>query len=387
MATYTQALVLADVQLGTHGLVSAADGLLLLNTAVRDVLSDIDLRSSKRQTASSPNLFDEIYSYACPTSMKGNKIIDVEPQTNRSVNYEFNLVTAEEFDIRKSADIGIVAFSDKSGTRKLKISTSVDDDSSIVSSLDTITSSGTWTLYGDGTNLTTDNDNYVKGNGSINWDISAAGGTTAGIYASDLDTFDLTDYIASGSVFVWTYVTSATNLTNYIIRIGSSSSNYFTQTITTTNESAAFVAGWNLLRFDFASTSETGTVDLDACDYCAIFMTKDAAKTSETDYRFDHIILKRGEYHNVQYYSKYGWQNSGGTWIENSTATTDYINAESDEIKLFVLKGKQLASEFKGNDADSNRYFQQYEQAKVEYKRAYPSEAMLLTQTYQDDLI
>ena len=47
--------------------------------------------------------------------------------------------------------------------------------------------------------------------------------------------------------------------------------------------------GWNLIRFDFSTATETGTVVPASCDYCVIYMTKDAGKTDETGFRFDHI--------------------------------------------------------------------------------------------------
>lgn len=364
------------------GVVSAAEKLQLHNQAVREVLSLSDLRSAKRRASLAPNLFDDTYDYGAPSDLKGAAIIDIKPQVGRSVSYEFDLTTEEEFDRLKDTAEGLIALSDNSFTRKLKISADIDDDAIVVSPLDSITSSGTWTAFGDGTNLTTDSDNYVKGSGSINWDISAAGGTTAGIVASDLTTFDITDYVANASVFVWVYITSATNLTNFIIRIGSSSSNYYTKTITTTNESASFAAGWNLLRFDFITSTQTGTVDLDACNYCAIYMTKAAGKISETDYRFDHIVIRQGEYHDVIYYSKYGWQTSAGVWLENSTATDDKLNVDTEEMQLIVEKSLEL-------HLQNLEKWQQAEYARgrfnamlADYKMKYPSEAKLLIASY-----
>jgi len=376
---YLHSVLKSEIATGIHGSVSDANSLILINEAAREVFSDVDLRSAIRKTALAPNLFDEIYEYSCPTDLKGTAIIDIKPQVNRESTWLFDLTSQEEFD-RIKDEHGLVAFSENSLTRKLLISADIDDDSLTVSGLNSITDSGTWTLYGDGTNLTTDSDNFVKGSGSINWDISAAGGTTAGIYASDIDTFDLTDY-TQGSIFVWAYITSATDLTNYIIRIGSSASNYFTKTVTTTNEGTAFVAGWNLLRFDLASATQTGTVDLDACVYCAIFMTKAVGKISETDYRFDHIIVKNGEFHDLIYYSSYPFQSSTGTWLQDSTATTDYINCNADELRLVSIKAQELCSVSLENYSDADRFASRYKSAVEQYKLKYPSQAKILITT------
>ena len=83
-------------------------------------------------------------------------------------------------------------------------------------------------------------------------------GTTAGIVNSTLDTFDYTDFLY-GSVFVWTYITDKTDITNYKMRVGNDASNYYEMTVTDTHEDIPFLDGWNLLRFDMSSKTTTGS--------------------------------------------------------------------------------------------------------------------------------
>src|SRR5690606_1938634 len=122
---------------------------------------------------------------------------------------------------------------------------------------------------------------------SLEFDIDASGGTTAGVSLTDGPAIDITDYVTDGSLFCWVYIVDITDITNYIARIGSDSSNYYSMTATLTSEGLAFQNGWNLLRFDFNGKTTTGTPDDENCDYRAIYMTKDAGKVSETGYRFD----------------------------------------------------------------------------------------------------
>lgn len=400
MPSYTQAELNTSVTARTKGTFTAANFLTFANDAVREVISEIDLRSMKRKEALVPNLFDEVYQYTCPSTLKADRIIDVKPQIDRAGRGDYwELVTEEEFDRLKDEyrvdkfgdplDLGkgeaytgsnFIAISRDDLTNKLLLSKPVDDDEVSIDALDAL---GDWVLYGDGTNLTADSDNYVKGSGSINWDISAAGGTTAGIQNTSLDTFDVSSYIGTGSVFVWVYITSATNLTNFKLLIGQDlTTNYYTITITTNNEGASFYAGWNLLRFDFVNKSETGTVDQDGCDSVALYMTKDAAKVSETDYRFDNLVLKMGPYYDVIYYSRYAWQSSTGTFLEDATATTDLLNLETDEFNLIVLKTLQFAEEHLKHSKDADRWERRYKEAKAEYIDRNPSEALQLQQTY-----
>jgi hypothetical protein len=355
----------------------------ILNRIVRRVFGDVDLRSAKRKTQISPGLFKAIYTYPYPTDAKGLGLIDVDPQVNRSSDFELTLTTPEEFQRRKSLEYNLAAIRENDLVKKLLLNVNVDDDSLSVSTLDSLTSQGgTWAAFGDAENVTADADDYVMGSGSIKFGINAAGGTTAGIYNDDLDEFDFSDYVENNrSIFYFAKITSTTNLTNYKIRIGSSASDYYEITATTTQEGIAFQTGWNLMRFDFSSKTTTGTPDSTAGNYVAIYMTKTAGKVSETDYRFDHIIMRGGVIHDLYYYTKYGWQTSGGTYIENTSTTTDVLVADTDEFELFTYAGKAEAA-LELRQFTTHDYFEKkYQNKKAEYQLRNPSEAKLLIQT------
>jgi len=362
----------------------------LLNRVVRRVYGDVDLRSAKRKTTVSPGLFNDVFTYSWPTDGKGLGFIDLQPQINRPKDLEWELTTPEEFDRRKVYDRGqgreLVAIRENDFVKKLLASLQVSDDSLSISTLDSLTAGGgTWEAFGDAENVTADADDYVMGSGSIKFGISGAGGTTAGIKNESLDEFDFSDYVDNNrSVFYLAKITSTTNITNYKIRIGSSASNYYEITATVTQEGIAFQNGWNLLRFDFSSKTTTGTPDAEAGTYVAIYMTKAVGKINETDYRFDHIIMRGGIIHDLYYYTKYGWQSNTGTYKENSSADTDYVNADTDEIELFTYAGKvEAALELRHfNLADS--WETRYEKKVAAYQLKYPSEAKLLTQIIYD---
>jgi len=357
----------------------------LINQAAREVVSDIDLRSTRRKSQLSPPLFTDIFEYVCPTDLKDYKIINVEPQTDRK-RAQYVLTTYEEFGRRRDANT--IAISDANFIRTVLVNAdfAVSDKVMTISTMDSLTAGGgTWALFGDGTNLTADADNYVRGSGSINWDISAAAGTTAGIQNSGLSTFDLTDYLGgNGSAFVWTYITSTTGLTNFIIRLGSSSGAYYQKTTTTQADGTAFVAGWNLLRFDLTSLTTVGSPTNTAGVFVAIYMTKTAGKVSETDYRFDNLLLKKGEIHNLFYYSKFPWQTSAGSYIENSTVDSDLLNVDLTEFNLMVDKGVELAGPEVDEFDASDRAARRYAINKKKYEMANPSEALLIIETYAD---
>ena len=354
----------------------------IINRAARMVYQEVDLRSAKRKATLSPKLFDDQFDYTCPTDLKGEAVIDLIPQANRSLNSRFNLVTPEYFDRKKSTMKSLVAFSDDDLVRKVRVSADIDDTVATVASFNSLTGDGgTWALFGDGENVATNTENYLEGSGSIGFDISGAGGTTAGIQNTSVTTFDVTDYKDNGSAFIWVYINSTTNLTNFILRLGSDSSNYYSMTVTATNEGAAFQTGWNLLRFDLSGKSTTGTPDDDGCDYVAFYMTKAGAKVDD-GYRVDNLTLHTGEYHDILYYSKYPWQTSAGAFIENSTTATDKINADTDELDLIVMKGKvEVFREL--YDWEQMKAAQaEYEKMKRTYQLQNPSQRLMRAEWY-----
>lgn len=356
--------------------------LTYLNRAARIVVGEVDLRSTKRNSALASNLFDDIYSYASPTDLKSDAVIDLIPQVNRATDFRLELVSEQEFDMKKTIKSNLIAISTDELVKRLKFSGDVDDTVIIPATLDNLTAGGgTWILFGDATNVVADTDNFVKGGGSVKFDLVGSG-TTAGISNIGLNSFDITNYVNNGSVFVWVYVNSTTNLTNFIIRIGNDiTANYYTQTITTTNESTAFVNGWNLLRFDFASMTQTGTVAPTTCNSVAIYMTKSSGK-SDDGYRIDDISIHLGQIHNVLYYSTMPWQDSSGTFLRNSTATTDLLNADDEEYQLFIWRGKmELFRELRRFDLVEDAR-KEYELAKANYKKFYRSERVQQNRFY-----
>ena len=379
---YTRAQLKTRINAGIHGkigmLISAED---TMNQAVREVFGKVDLRSARRRSSLSPNLFNGIFDYSCPSDLKAYSIIDIPALAARQ-DGTFDLIPTEEFENNKHA--GAIAIDDYNNTRILKVNSKVDDDTIIISEMDSLSSGGgTWVLFGDGETLAQDIDDYVKGAGSIKWNISSAGGTTAGVQNSGLNSFDITDYLGgNGAVFVWFKINSTTNLTNMILRIGNSASVYYSKTVTAQADGTAFVSGWNLLKFDLTSLSETGSVDDTVMDYAAIYMTKTAGKVSETDYKFDWLVVKRGVSHYVKYYTKYGWTNSSGTYLENSSADTDLLVADTDEFDLIVAKGIEIAAGEVDEGDNETKKAEKFKDMLKEYQLRNPSEAKVMTNEY-----
>lgn len=379
--SYTRAYLKTKINAGIKG----KSGMLIdeddiVNQAAREVLSEIDVRSTEKVVSLSPNLFSDIYSYPAPTDLKAQGIIDIRPQINRTALSEVTLTTSEEFDRTKQSFR--CAVSDEDTIKRILVSIPVNDTTVVVSTLDTLTSGGgTWTAVGDAENLVASADQYVKGVASIKYDIGSGATTTAGIQNTDLELFDITEFL-SNQIFHYEYLSNADDITNFKLRVGSSVSDYYEITVTQTHEQTSFQTGWNLLRFDLVNKTTTGTPVDTACNYVSIFMTKTAGKISQTGFYADHIWMKKGEVYKLNYYSKYFWKTTGNVYIEESTTDADYLTADSDEVDLVIKKGIELASaEIDELTVESNSRAK-YTAKRDVYLDNNPSKAKLIQTTY-----
>lgn len=352
----------------------------LFNRIVRIVLSEVDTRSSKRK-ASAISLFTSEYDYTAPSDIKDDAIIDIFPQKPRTVSQKYSRVTPSEFDRKKSLGGNLVTIEEAEFGRKLRFTGDTGENYVTLSTLDSTTAGGgTWSAFGNASTVAADSNNYVEGGGSLSFTLTS-GGTTAGIVNSTLTSTNISKYTADGSVFAWTYIVATANVTNFILRIGSSAAAYHQITVTTQADGSAFQVGWNLLQFQLVNTSDTGTPDDTAMTYIALYMTKSSGKTGNL-YRFDGIVIHAGVYAQVYYYSKFGWENSSGTRIEQSTAATDYILATTDEMPLFEACGRR---EFFKELSEYDQYkiaAAEYEQQKLRYKFRNPTERLKIQTTY-----
>ncbi len=247
-------------------------------------------------------------------------------------------------------------------------------------------SNASWAAYGQAVNLQQDLYNFIKGSGSLEFDI-ATGGNTAGIVLTTVNTFDLTYYITAASIFTWVYINNAANVTSVATRVGSSSGNYYLMTATTPNDGTSFVNGWNLVRFDFNNKTTVGTPVVTTCNYVALYLNLVSSTVVDTGYRFNWFNAKQGNISNLIYYSQFPWQSFVGTLQNRSTLDTDYIVCDQDEYPLFVEKGVEVLGMAARETADSQAAALKYNGSPQkagmarEYKMRYPTESLQLTST------
>lgn len=356
----------------------------LIIEAGNNLLLAVDSPATIRDTQLSNGLYDSVYTYACPVDLKEDKMISLIPQNplNQTPAQNYNQTYSKEIALRK--ELGTLSIEDNSTVRTieavgigLRAGVTVNDANSL-------TTSGTWTAGGNAINLAVDTINFVSGNASLKFDISASG-STAYIENSTMQSVDLTDYVNAGSGFVYVYIPSTTIITSVNLRWGSDSSNYYSSTATTTQDNTAFVVGWNLLRFDWAGSTTTGTPTVTAIDYLRI--TFNYTGTATTSCRVDNIVFRLPAIYNLKYYSNYLYRSTSGTWLEKPTSSddSDILNLDTTGFNMMVAEcGYLAAQELAGEDSSFDVDFFRKERDRVwgQYSSNNKSQAMKRREPY-----
>lgn len=366
----------------------------LINRSVRIAMSDVDFRGNLRESVLTPNVMDNQWDYVLPADVKADKIVDLRPQAtdSRGQFESIDLVSPEEFDRRKRSEKGIATILNDDLTRTLRVSADVEDQTTQVSTMEDTN----WrTRDTDGVNdsdVKVDNDDYTEGAGSIRFqtDTTDTTDSTVGIQNTALTAFDISTYLARGSAFVDAKLTTAdTGIHSLTLRLGSDSDNYYQVSDSTQNDCTPFVTGWNKVRFDLSGKTTTGTPADTAPDYAALFWNRDTTTAAllhlnDTDWGFDNLILKRGKYYLLSYYSRYVWQDTALALAENSTHDSHALLVQNDEYELILAKTAELASAYLRDREDQDYYAGEYQKMKQTYLTNNPSQARVLTQSRYD---
>ena len=341
----------------------------LLDRAGRQVLEDVDPQETKRRAQIANAIYDSVYDYAAPTDLKGNKIIDIRPQVNRALGDNFSQVYSEEFDLRKLIDDNLLQVTFNQGVKTIRIKKALTG-AITVNEVDSITGNGTWAGAGSVTNLSNDSLNYVSGGGSLKFDLLASASGT--LTNSTFSVVDLSAHENESALFLWVYIPDTTIITSFTLRWGSSALSYWSDSATAPH-TGSFVNGWNLVRFDWNGATQTLTPNSAAINYLQLIIASNG--TADTDLRLDNVVSNLGKIFDIEYYSKFPFANSAGTWQERTTADTDTVNLDVESYNLFLFKAAEFASQQSEMSKDDTNYFEkEYFRALNRYKGMYKSE-------------
>lgn len=142
--------------------------------------------------------------------------------------------------------------------------------------------------------------------------------------------------------------------------------------------------GWNLCRFDWNGATETGSPSAAATDYARVTINYNG--TADTDFLVDRIFSSVGRIYEIQYYSKFIFQDgTTNALIENADSDDDIVILDTDGINLLLYRTAYLAAQqIQSSDAgfDATFFKSEYETLKKMYRGLYKSEVEKPRQAY-----
>ena len=386
--TYTVGNLKTDLTAALHGttLNKVQSVNAIIQRAASTLLLEVDPQETIRINQLTSPIFNQVYDYALPTDLKGNAIIDIRPQANRTLLDRYLQEYNQAFDINKAFTLQpnfTIQFN--KGQKSIRIDNNLLLSGIMLNSADTITGNGTWVASGGAENLTQNNLQFTNGvASSISFD-TVAGGTTAVLTNSTMQSQDLSDGYLQAHQFLYSFLNPASSFTQIELRFGTDEDNYFKETFTTTQSGTAFENGWNLVDGDWADATVVGSPDSEDIGYLQVRWVYDASVV--TDVCLNQIWSRLGVISEIEYYSKYMFQNaSTGAFQETITADTNLINLDTETRNLlFLLTAAYCVQQIQGADAltfDANYFQSAYDRALLSYKGRYKSQLQKPRSTY-----
>ncbi len=355
----------------------------ICHEASSKILLDLDLMELKRSVEISTPVYNQVYVYPVPVDLKGVSVIDIKPQINRNLSDNPMSTYDKDFDISKGTGPMSFNVTSDSGTRYVNINATNLPTGITINQANTITGNGTWAVGASASNLTANSVNYLNSTSCLQFDLAAAGATGT-VTNSTMSSVDLSNIEDQGSIFVNVYLPTGSDFTSINLDWGSDNANYWSKSVTVTQEGAAFVNGWNLLRFDWTTATQTGAPDSTAVDYLKVTYTYNG--TAQTAVKLNGIVARLGAILVMEYYSEYMFQDgTTGGWKNTVSADNDIVllNTEAENIFLYlitILATQQSLGQdatFDVNFSDTN-----YLQMIAKYKERYKSEQITPRKQY-----
>ncbi len=366
----------------TNNQIQNLDG--VIDRAARQLLLDIDPQETKRQVEFVNPIFNTVFDYPLAADVKGNKLIDIYPQVQRIPEDIWTQAYNQAFDVAKQnvfslANMFTINFN--SSLKSIRINAPFLNPPVIVNPIEAITTNGTWSVGGTASALAVNNTNFAQGAGSLQFDVTTG---AAYIENSTMSAVNLSSFVNQSSLFTWVYVPVGADLTSVDLRWGSSASNYYHETVTQTQQGTAFVNGWNLCAFPWASASTVGSPNAASITYGRVTLNVSNAMSACLVNGMNSVL---GTILNYSYYSKYLFRSaSTGAYQETVLDDSDLINLDTESFNLLFNQTAYLAlQQQQGLDAmfyDGNFFKTAYDAGVIRYKAMYKSELQEPQSTY-----
>lgn len=348
----------------TGNTVTNTDIRLSANRGLRHLQQRYGISATKSRSVI--NVYPNIYEYAAPSDFH-----DWVALIDRGNPIDFDKLSPSDFWRTLNSRRRTVSTDNILGDKFLLINYDGAGNNTTLNSMNSLTDNGTWSADATTDALNIRQDKVVKkqGSGSVAFDVDVSQSLNnyAAIVNTTSNSLDLSDYEDKGSVFAWVYLPDVTYISSVTLRWGSSSSNYWEGTETTSFNGNSLLNGWNRIGTSWSGATETGSPDSSAVDYLYVRVTYSASQTDDTDFRVDLMQVATPSSLELSYTSKYFVKSSSGTLQETFSAVDDYSLLEDQEADLLFYYILQDAHLIKEQNNELQRAQQQFERAVRDY--------------------
>lgn len=311
--------------------------------AVRTVSNTVQIVEAKRVVPLLPALYSGDNLYAVPADF--DTPIGFYPYDNRQIE-SINRTNPASIS-RDTYNVGRdFAIEYRNGAKLLRIQPgSLSISPTMVNQCDSLTADGTVAVSGDAASLALNTVFFLNGTASIDFNIVPSGGS-ATVTFTDMISKDLSAITRDGvfSVGVFVPVELENKITSLTLVVGTDASNYYTMTASTTAYGGAFTQGFNIVRFERRSASETGTIDDTDITYLALTITH-TATTTVTGVKIDAFSAHKGIGFSMEYYGNYFFiQKNSTTYLQKPTdnALLDTVIFGKEVFELVVREAQKI---------------------------------------------
>jgi hypothetical protein len=346
----------------------------LLRRGVHNMLDNINPETLKRRVPIYGGLAKELYIYYCPADV----LVPSALYSNDGRRKYKYMPPAQFYRDPNLFEIFTIEY--LNGVRFLVVRHSNDDAVLDIDDMDATTGFTQTNIT-----LSTNAHNYLSGDGSLSGTLS---GTAANILKTLAEAEDITDYLR-GVAIVPLYLTDEDDFVSASLQLLTSSGNYFQMISTQDSIGDNMIDGWNMLRFELASRTSTGTPV--ATNITQFRLTINTTLGTQKII-LDKITLQATALHYFEYYSNYAFiDGTTGAWKEEpEDGSSDLINLNRDAMGVLHYETANLvmqSAKLDRTDSQQSRRFEKALGAKYDqYYLRHPSSEMPLTYNISPDI-
>lgn len=320
-----------------------------LERAARTVVQQADVPEASGMQPIT--LYDGVNYYLAPDIIFGGAVNLIRRQGEASSPLDYNYkVPVDTFTRTKQflPNGYMLDVEYKNGTAMLGISSPVPNPRIII---DTMSSTDGWTAGGSASSLVEDATVYYQQPASLR--MTLTGSSTGTLTKTLTSPLDLTAYEGVGVVFLAIYTPSATDFTSAVVRLGSSSSDYFTTSTETAGFLGAWTANdWTLIALDLAGAVETGTVDIENVDYVQVRLAHSATLTN---FRVGYLWTALPSPNEILFQSSAIFRTSAGVQTQTITGDGDTVILNDAAYTLLEYEAALNVAMQQGGDLSSGQ--------------------------------